>query len=50
MGVLAIPRERLREKNLKNKTDLEVSVLGIYRPTHQFFTHKETSPLPVKIC
>ena len=27
-----------------------VCLFGVYRPTREFFTHMETSPLPVKGC
>ena len=27
-----------------------VCLFGVYRPTREFFTHMETSPLPVKDC
>ena len=29
---------------------LFVCLFGVYRPTREFFTHMETSPLPVKGC
>ena len=27
-----------------------ICLFGVYRPTREFFTHMETSPLPVKAC
>ena len=27
-----------------------ICLFGVYRPTREFFTHVETSPLPVKGC
>ena len=29
---------------------LQICLYGVYRPTREFFTHIETSPLPVKGC
>ena len=31
-------------------TNLNYSLFGVFRPTQEFFTHLETSPLPVKGC
>ena len=28
----------------------DVCLFGVYRPTREYFTHMETSPLPVKGC
>ena len=33
-----------------NLANLFVCFFGVYRPTREFFTHMETSKLPVKGC
>ena len=42
-----IPRVELCAATAKH---IVVCFFGVYRPTREFFTHMETSPLPVKGC